>query len=192
MRAISSQMMTSSRRSKRSSGSGLPIPIRTRQVPISPRSRPATAGEASSPVPGVLVALAPAKVKLTLRILGRRADGYHDLESLVAFAPFGDRLTLRPGTELELAVAGPTAGQAGAVDDNLVVRAARALAERIDGVRLGRFALTKRLPAGAGLGGGSADAAAALRLLAEANGLPPDHPRIGDAARATGADVPVC
>jgi len=143
-------------------------------------------------VPAVLAALAPAKVNLTLHVLGRRADGYHDLESLVAFAPFGDRLTLRPGPALALAVSGPTAEQAGTLGDNLVLRAARALAERIPGLTLGRFALVKRLPAGAGLGGGSADAAAALRLLAQANRLALDDPRVLDAARATGADVPVC
>jgi 4-diphosphocytidyl-2-C-methyl-D-erythritol kinase len=143
-------------------------------------------------VPGVLAALAPAKVNLTLRIVGRRADGYHDIESLVAFAPFGDRLSLRIGAKLDIAVSGPTAGQAGAVADNLVLRAARALAESIDGIKLGRFGLTKRLPAGAGLGGGSSDAAAALRLIAQANDLPLDDSRIGKAARATGADVPVC
>jgi 4-diphosphocytidyl-2-C-methyl-D-erythritol kinase len=143
-------------------------------------------------VPGVLAALAPAKVNLTLRIVGRRADGYHDIESLVAFAPFGDRLSLRIGAKLDIAVSGPTAGQAGAAADNLVLRAARALAESIDGIKLGRFGLTKRLPAGAGLGGGSSDAAAALRLIAQANDLPLDDPRIGKAARATGADVPVC
>jgi 4-diphosphocytidyl-2-C-methyl-D-erythritol kinase len=143
-------------------------------------------------VPAVLAALAPAKVNLTLRILGRRADGYHDLESLVAFAPFGDRLTLRPGPSLELAVTGPTAGQAGALADNLVLRAARAASERIAGLRLGRFALVKRLPAGAGLGGGSADAAAALRLIAQVNRLAPDDGRIREAAGLTGADVPVC
>jgi 4-diphosphocytidyl-2-C-methyl-D-erythritol kinase len=73
-----------------------------------------------------------------------------------------------------------------------VLRAASALADRLDGLKLGRFALTKRLPAGAGLGGGSADAAAALRLIAQANGLELDGAPIREAARATGADVPVC
>jgi 4-diphosphocytidyl-2-C-methyl-D-erythritol kinase len=135
---------------------------------------------------------APAKVNLTLRILGRRADGYHELESLVAFAGCGDRLTLCPGPQLELAVSGPTAAQSGAVADNLVLRAANALAARVPDLALGRFTLTKQLPAGAGLGGGSADAAAALRLLAKANRLAPDDCRILDAARATGADVSVC
>jgi 4-diphosphocytidyl-2-C-methyl-D-erythritol kinase len=147
---------------------------------------------ASTAAPTSWAALAPAKVNLTLRILGRRADGYHELESLVAFAGCGDRLTLRAGPGLELAVSGPTAGQSGAVADNLVLRAAKALAARIDGLTLGRFTLTKQLPAGAGLGGGSADAAAALRLIAQANGLALDDDRILAAARATGADVPVC
>ena len=135
---------------------------------------------------------APAKVNLTLRILGRRADGYHELESLVAFAGCGDRLTLCAGPQLELVVYGPTAAQSGAIADNLVLRAAHALAARIGGLTLGHFTLTKELPAGAGLGGGSADAAAALRLLAEANHLAPDDGRILDAARTTGADVSVC
>ena len=113
--------------------------------------------------------LAPAKVNLTLRILGRRLDGYHALESLVVFAPFGDELTFWPGAPLGLTVTGPTAADAGPLADNLVLRAVRAAAERIDGLRLGRFALLKQLPAGAGLGGGSADAAAALRFIAAAN-----------------------
>ncbi len=76
--------------------------------------------------------------------------------------------------------------------DNLVLKAARALAERVEGLKLGRFDLSKRLPVAAGLGGGSADAAAALRLLARANRLALDDPRLMEAARATGADVPVC
>ena len=110
----------------------------------------------------------------------------------MAFAGCGDALTLRAGPQLELAVAGPTAEQSGAVADNLVLRAANALAARVAGLTLGRFTLAKQLPAGAGLGGGSADAAAALRLLAKANDLAPEDGRILDAARATGADVPVC
>ena len=135
---------------------------------------------------------APAKVNLTLRVLGRRADGYHEIESLVAFAGVGDVLTFTPGAALTLAVAGPTADAAGDVADNLVLKAARALAARVAGLALGRFALSKRLPVAAGLGGGSADAAAALRLLARANGIALDDPRLMQAARATGADVPVC
>jgi 4-diphosphocytidyl-2-C-methyl-D-erythritol kinase len=135
---------------------------------------------------------APAKVNLTLRVLGRRADGYHDIESLVAFAGVGDVLTLTPSGALTLAVRGPTASAAGDVADNLVLKAARALAGEVEGLALGHFDLSKRLPVAAGLGGGSADAAAALRLLARANGIAPDDPRLLQAARATGADVPVC
>ncbi len=135
---------------------------------------------------------APAKVNLTLRVLGRRADGYHDIESLVVFAGVGDALTFAPGGALALAVSGPTAAAAGDVADNLVLKAARSLAERVEGLKLGRFTLSKRLPVSAGLGGGSADAAAALRLLARANRIAPDDPRLTQAARATGADVPVC
>src|SRR3954463_4747194 len=108
---------------------------------------------------------APAKVNLTLRVLGRRADGYHELESLVAFAGVGDTLTFAPGDALTLAVSGPPAPAAGDSADNLVLKAARALAERIAGLTLGRFALSKRLPVAAGLGGGSADAAGGVGPL---------------------------
>jgi 4-diphosphocytidyl-2-C-methyl-D-erythritol kinase len=135
---------------------------------------------------------APAKVNLTLRVLGRRADGYHEIESLVVFAGVGDELTFAPGAALALTVAGPTAEAAGDIADNLVLKAARALAERVEGLKVGNFVLSKRLPVAAGLGGGSSDAAAALRLLAAANGIAPGDPRLMQAARATGADVPVC
>jgi len=135
---------------------------------------------------------APAKVNLTLRVLGKRLDGYHDLESMVVFAHVADELTLSPGGALSLDVDGPTAAAAGENSDNLVLRAARALGARVEGLRLGRFALSKRLPVAAGLGGGSSDAAAALRLLARFNRLAADDPRLTEAARVTGADVPVC
>ena len=143
-------------------------------------------------MPGTLIEFAPAKVNLTLRVLGRREDGYHDIESLVVFAHVADRLAFTPGGALELVVDGPTGVQAGEVSDNLVLRAARALAERASGLRLGRFVLTKQLPVAAGLGGGSSDAAAALRLLARVNELSFADPRLVEAARVTGADVPVC
>jgi 4-diphosphocytidyl-2-C-methyl-D-erythritol kinase len=135
---------------------------------------------------------APAKVNLTLHVLGKRPDGYHELESLVVFADVGDELTFAPGDALGLEVTGPTATAAGSTDDNLVLKAARALAERVPGLRLGRFTLHKQLPVAAGLGGGSSDAAAALRLLARENDLSLDDERVRDAARVTGADVPVC
>jgi len=140
----------------------------------------------------LLAEAAPAKVNLTLRVLGRRPDGYHDLESLVVFARVGDRLTFTPAEPLELEVRGANAPAAGAVSDNLVLKAAQTLATRVEGLKLGRFVLDKTLPVAAGLGGGSADAAAALRLLARHNDLGVGDPHVFAAARATGADVPVC
>jgi 4-diphosphocytidyl-2-C-methyl-D-erythritol kinase len=143
-------------------------------------------------LPFELVDTAPAKVNLTLRVIGRRADGYHDIESLVTFAELGDRLALTPGSELAVTVVGPSAGHTGADSENLVLKAARALAASIVDLRLGAFSLEKNIPVAAGLGGGSADAAAALRLLARVNNLAAHDPRLHEAARATGADVPVC
>lgn len=139
-----------------------------------------------------LAARAPAKVNLTLRVLRRRKDGFHDLASLVVFAGVGDRLSLDPASPLGLTVSGPRAQAAGPDAENLVLKAACGLADRIPGLKLGAFHLEKRLPVAAGLGGGSSDAAAALRLLARLNRLAPDHPALLDAARATGSDVPVC
>ncbi|MEW6256186.1 MAG: 4-(cytidine 5'-diphospho)-2-C-methyl-D-erythritol kinase [Pseudomonadota bacterium] len=139
-----------------------------------------------------LVARAPAKVNLTLRVLRRREDGFHDLASLVVFAGTGDLLSLQPAPELSLTVGGPRAEAAGPQADNLILKAARALATRVPGLKVGAFHLEKRLPVAAGLGGGSSDAAAALRLLARLNGLAGDHPALLEAARMTGSDVPVC
>jgi 4-diphosphocytidyl-2-C-methyl-D-erythritol kinase len=139
-----------------------------------------------------LSARAPAKINLTLHIEGRRTDGYHDLQSLVAFAAAGDFLTLAPDYFFDLTLEGPTALEAGDGGDNLVARADRALRAEKPGLRTGAFHLVKRLPVAAGIGGGSSDAAAALRLLATANGLAPDDPALFAAARAAGADVPVC
>ena len=143
-------------------------------------------------MPQPLATRAPAKINLTLHVLGRRADGYHELESLVAFAGTGDDLRLEPGPAPALRLSGPTAPLAGSDADNLVLKAARLLAERVEGLRVGAFHLTKRLPVAAGIGGGSSDAAAALRLLARLNGLSLSHPGLREAARLTGADVPVC
>ncbi|MDB5576539.1 MAG: 4-(cytidine 5-diphospho)-2-C-methyl-D-erythritol kinase [Bradyrhizobium sp.] len=133
-----------------------------------------------------------AKVNLTLRVVGRRVDGYHDLESVVAFADCADSLSLTPGAGLNLATSGPMAQACGEPSDNLVFKAAQLLAERVPDLKLGDFTLDKCLPVAAGIGGGSADAAAALRLLAQANGLELDDPRLIEVARLTGADVPVC
>jgi 4-diphosphocytidyl-2-C-methyl-D-erythritol kinase len=141
---------------------------------------------------GALIEDARAKVNLTLRVVGRRVDGYHDLESMVAFADCADRLSLTVGSELDLLTTGPLAQACGEISDNLVFRAARLLRERVPNLKVGSFTLDKVLPVAAGIGGGSADAAAALRLLARANDLAIDDPRLIEVAQLTGADVPVC
>jgi 4-diphosphocytidyl-2-C-methyl-D-erythritol kinase len=133
-----------------------------------------------------------AKVNLTLRVVGRRVDGYHDLESVVAFADCADRLTLVPGGDLKLETTGPMANACGQTADNLVLKAAALLAARVPELKLGAFSLDKMLPVAAGIGGGSADAAAALRLLARLNDLSLDDGRLAEVALQTGADVPVC
>lgn len=133
-----------------------------------------------------------AKVNLTLKVVGRRVDGFHDLESVVAFADCADRLTLEPGPELSLSMLGPLADACGDTSDNLVLKAARLLGERVADLEVGHFTLEKVLPVAAGIGGGSADAAAALRLLARLNELSLDDSRIMEVALQTGADVPVC
>lgn len=147
-------------------------------------------------MPAPLTTRARAKVNLTLRVLSRRADGYHELESLVAFAGVGDALSLEPGPELALTIGGPRGDGLPADDGNLILRAARALASEITDearpLRSGCFHLVKRLPVASGIGGGSADAAGALRLLARLNGLTPDDPALLRAAASVGADVPVC
>ena len=139
-----------------------------------------------------IVEQARAKINLTLRVLGRRADGYHDLESLVVFADLADTLTLEPADETTLTVTGPYAAASGAAADNLVLKAHRALCASVAGLKGGRFILDKQLPVAAGIGGGSADAAAALRHLARVNGIAFDDARLMLAALRTGADVPVC
>ena len=139
-----------------------------------------------------LTTRARAKVNLDLRVLGRRADGYHELESLVAFAGVGDTLSLEPGALLSLTLSGPRAEGLAVDDGNLVLRAAHALATARPGLLTGHFHLVKRLPVASGIGGGSADAAAALRLLARLNGIAPADPLLRQVAAGVGADVPVC
>ena len=139
-----------------------------------------------------LQARAPAKINLSLAIQRRRADGWHELVSLVAFARFGDGLRLLPDVALELIVTGPSGDAAGPMGDNLVLKAARIFADTFPGTRTGRFELVKRLPVAAGIGGGSSDAATALRLLARLNQIALDDSRLLAAAQACGADVPVC
>lgn len=140
----------------------------------------------------MLHAQARAKVNLFLHVRGRRPDGYHLLESLVTFADAGDDVSLTPGGSLALSIDGPFAAGLEADDGNLVLRAARSFVAHTGKSRLGHFHLHKALPVASGIGGGSADAAAALRLLAEANGLAPDDHRVMDCAAGLGADVPMC
>jgi 4-diphosphocytidyl-2-C-methyl-D-erythritol kinase len=140
----------------------------------------------------MLSSRAPAKVNLGLRVLGRRTDGYHCLESLVAFAGVGDLLCLVPGPVTGLTVAGPFGDGLETDDSNLVLRTVAHLSSLSPGLQAGHFTLLKRLPIASGIGGGSADAAAALRLVARLNRVPPDHPALREAAARTGADVPVC
>ena len=143
-------------------------------------------------MPGDLTEVAPAKVNLFLHVLGRRADGYHLLDSLVVFADVGDTLRAEPAKTLSLTVEGPFAGRLAAEPDNLVLRAARALATEAGVSAGGRLVLAKHLPVASGIGGGSADAAAALRLLCRLWRIEPDPGDLARLAGALGADVPVC
>lgn len=131
---------------------------------------------------------AHAKVNLYLHVVGRRADGYHLLDSLVVFADLHDSLTVEAADDLSLAIDGPFAGALSGEADNLVLKAARALAAATGRDPRLRFTLTKRIPVAAGIGGGSADAAAALRALAElwSVEIPNDLPL------KLGADVNAC
>ena len=131
---------------------------------------------------------APAKVNLYLHVRGRREDGYHLLDSLAVFPRTGDRLWAEPGPGLSLSVSGPFADALGAGPDNLVLRAAEALARRRPGAARAALHLEKILPVASGIGGGSSDAGAALRLLSRLWGCPVPE----DLALALGADVPVC
>ena len=134
---------------------------------------------------------APAKINLHLHVTGRRPDGYHLLDSLVVFAGAADLLTAEPDERLTLAITGPFAdGLRSAADDNLVLRAARALAHASGCSRGAAIRLEKNLPLASGIGGGSADAAAALRLLGRLWDIDDQIPR--DLAVSLGADVPVC
>lgn len=136
---------------------------------------------------------AAAKLNLYLHVLGRNPDGYHQLDSLVVFAAFGDQLCAWPDSALSLQVTGPFAGRIGPAEDNLVMRAASGLARATGIARPGaRIELIKQLPPASGLGGGSSDAAAALRLLSRLWNVTLDAADEMRLARSLGADVPVC
>ena len=136
-------------------------------------------------MPPPLTEFAPAKVNLCLHVTGRRADGYHLLDSLVVFAEMGDRIHVAGADRLTLTITGPMAASLSASEDNLVMLAARAFLSQ-NGAAL---TLEKHLPVASGIGGGSADAAATLRALSRLWGLalPPPHEVL-----SLGADVPVC
>ena len=136
--------------------------------------------------------LARAKVNLDLLITSRRPDGYHELDSLVAFADIGDELTIEPASDLTLELSGPFAADLGADEDNLVLRAARRLAAAVGIAPRARLRLDKHLPVASGLGGGSADAAAALRGLRRLWELELSDQALVEIGQRIGSDVPVC
>jgi 4-diphosphocytidyl-2-C-methyl-D-erythritol kinase len=136
--------------------------------------------------------VAPAKVNLFLQVTGKRVDGFHLLDSLVVFAGIADRITVAPAEDLSLAITGPFAPSLAAEPNNLVLRAARALAAAA-GVRAnGALRLDKQIPVASGIGGGSADAAATLRLLCRVWRLDLTGAVLDRIAADLGADVPVC
>jgi 4-diphosphocytidyl-2-C-methyl-D-erythritol kinase len=141
--------------------------------------------------PERLRVFAPAKINLFLHVTRKRSDGYHDLQSLVAFADIGDELTLFRDGNFSLSVTGPFAEGLAGEGDNLVLRAARALTSRAN-IRGARIALAKNLPVASGIGGGSADAAAALRGLPALYGESPSNEELLAIAASLGSDVPVC
>jgi 4-diphosphocytidyl-2-C-methyl-D-erythritol kinase len=143
-------------------------------------------------MPGAAVRPAYAKVNLWLNVVGRRADGYHLLDSLVAFVDLADTIEVRPSDRLSLEVAGPQAGDLASEPDNLVLKAARLLADRAGVAPLAAIRLDKHIPVAAGFGGGSADAAAALRALGDLWRLALPEEALLDLAASLGADVPMC
>jgi 4-diphosphocytidyl-2-C-methyl-D-erythritol kinase len=139
-----------------------------------------------------LAEAAPAKVNLFLHVIGRRADGYHLLDSLAVFGPVGDTVAVAPSASLDLALDGPFGSSLAAERDNLVLRAARALAAAAGIEALAAIRLTKRLPVASGIGGGSADAAAALRALDRLWGTARGEAGLAAIGATLGADIPVC
>lgn len=139
----------------------------------------------------MITEFARAKVNLTLHITGRRSDGYHFLESLVVFPDIGDRLTFESAADLSLDITGPGSTELDD-EDNLIMRAAKSLQETFDVGSGAHITLEKNLPVASGIGGGSADAAAALRGLCALWSLNPDAKALHAIALKLGADVPVC
>jgi 4-diphosphocytidyl-2-C-methyl-D-erythritol kinase len=136
--------------------------------------------------------LARAKVNLWLKVVGRRADGYHLLDSLVAFADLADSLEASPSDRLSLVVDGPGEAALSKETDNLVLKAARLLADRAGVAPRAALRLTKRIPVAAGLGGGSADAAATLQALVDLWRVAIPVEGLFELAASLGSDVPMC
>ena len=135
---------------------------------------------------------ARAKINLDLHVLGRRPDGYHTVDTLIAFTAFGDTVDMAPAPTLSLSLTGPFAAGLPVDDDNLALKAARGL-QSLAGIRAGAaLRVAKNIPAAAGLGGGSADAGAALRGLCRLWQIAPPHPDLLALAASLGADVPAC
>lgn len=136
--------------------------------------------------------LARAKVNLWLQVVGRRADGFHLLDSLVAFTDLADEIEVEAASDLSLEIVGPAAPSLEGDPDNLVLTAARLLAGRAGVVPRAALRLTKRIPVAAGLGGGSADAAATLLALVDLWRVAMPQEELFDLAATLGADVPMC
>ena len=139
-----------------------------------------------------LTELAPAKLNLALHVRARRADGYHELDTLFTFVTDGDRLTVEPSNGWQLRIIGPFSAGLDADKDNLVTAAADAFAAEFGVSTKLSVILEKHLPIASGIGGGSADAAAMLRLLARMNGVALDNVRLLRVAESLGSDLPVC
>ncbi len=140
----------------------------------------------------MLTAIAPAKVNLNLHVLGKRADGYHALESVVVFTEFGDEIAIEAAGELSLDLSGEFAAASGDVSDNLVLRAAQKLKGHCAVSQGARIQLRKQIPVGAGLGGGSSDAACVLKLLRALWGVAVSDATLASIASDLGSDVPMC
>jgi 4-diphosphocytidyl-2-C-methyl-D-erythritol kinase len=138
------------------------------------------------------VEIARAKINLALHVLGRRADGYHELDSIVAFADVGDRLTFETSGAFAISASGPFAHQLPPPADNIIHRAWMAVNAFAGSIAPVHAAIEKNLPVSSGIGGGSANAAATLRALLRINGLQPTAGEQRDMALSLGADVPVC
>ncbi|WP_340150828.1 4-(cytidine 5'-diphospho)-2-C-methyl-D-erythritol kinase [uncultured Sneathiella sp.] len=140
----------------------------------------------------MLTGIARAKINLYLHVTGKRPDGYHLLDSLVVFADYGDELTVESDSSLSLEISGPFSAGIRAMDDNLILKAARLLQEKAVVKKGAKIKLVKNLPVAAGIGGGSADASLALQLLNELWGTGYSDRQLAELGLSLGADVPVC